>query len=1027
MSSVFGTGRMALKAAAAILVVAGLVTSLALAGLLAFETLPAVESVLDNGDVLLLATAALLIAVPALGFLTILVNHIETQRRNLAMREQMFQAAQRIGKLGYWHYDVGSDRLVLSDVLHELLGEDHDTRLTLPNLLEMLSPEERRRLRLFLSRMLEGGPAEHLEFRINSAAGEERVCWISGQRMLDKQGRPFSAYGAAQDITAQRAMQEALIESEEHYRYAVELSPQIAWTSDAAGNILEAGPRWVDATGMDLEASLGTGWTRAVHPDDLSPTLVSWNASLQTGEPGDVEYRLRQPTGEYRWFRCRAAPRRNEKGEIIRWYGTLDDVQDRKLNEAALQASEELSRGILDNSPNSIQVFDLDGSVRFMNERSIAEMKLGDAASRYGESWELIWPAELAPKLCASLKVARTGKTSTFTGSFMAGEDLTWWHVTVSPIAGPDGGPDRLLVISRDDTDAQRAREELEGARTEAEDAARRLANVLASTTESVVTFDRDLKITFLNPQAREVIGKGRDLIGLTLADAFPGHPGSQLRAPLEKALARQKPVEFEEFLEDYAIWLSGNAYPSADGLSVFLRDVTESHRSQEQLLYLARHDPLTGLTNRSVLHEQLGRALATFKPEKRTAFLIIDLDEFKTVNDSFGHPLGDELLRKVAARLSENVKSGDIVARLGGDEFAIIAETKGEEDARALADRVLAALRPTFEIDGEQVTIGASAGLVVVSEPGAEVHSVIRDADIALYQAKAAGRGICSMYECSMGERVREQQELKRDLVGAGERGELFVEYQPFVDLTTSRISGFEALLRWQHPERGRISPAEFIPVAESTGAIAEIGPWVLYEACRQAMQWPDDVSVSVNLSPKQFASDTLVQTVSDCLKKTGLPAQRLQLEITETVLLEEAAANIETLHRLRNLGISISMDDFGTGYSSLNYLRSFPFDKIKIDRAFVDDLSPDNEAIGESNSIIRSVVWLADSLGIQIIAEGVETHFQAKLLRGLGCHEAQGYLFSRPQPAEQTRALLAGFNHLGDGVIPLFPCATG
>jgi diguanylate cyclase (GGDEF)-like protein/PAS domain S-box-containing protein len=437
------------------------------------------------------------------------------------------------------------------------------------------------------------------------------------------------------------------------------------------------------------------------------------------------------------------------------------------------------------------------------------------------------------------------------------------------------------------------------------------------------------------------------------------------------------------------------------------LEDITKWLEAQAQISHMARHDALTGLPNRTLFREQLESALCGVTRNERAAVLCLDLDNFKDVNDSLGHPIGDELLNEVARRLSECVRDSDTVSRLGGDEFAIV-QTGGAlqpSDVSALASRIVDVVGAPCEIQGHQVIIGASIGISVAPDDGVDPDQLLKNADMALYRAKSDGRGTYRFFEAGMDARAQARRLLELDLRTALLRGEFEVYYQPIRDLKADRIVCFEALLRWNHPHRGIILPTDFIGLAEETGLIVPIGNWVLRKACTDAANWPCDVGVAVNLSPAQFKNRDLVPSVIEALSAAGLAANRLDLEITESVLLQDNEATLATLHKFRSLGIRISMDDFGTGYSSLSYLRSFPFDKIKIDRSFVQEL----ESRGDSMAIVRAVTGLGKSLGISTTAEGVETHEQLALLRSEGCTEVQGYLFSQPRPAAEVKNMLS------------------
>jgi diguanylate cyclase (GGDEF)-like protein len=439
-------------------------------------------------------------------------------------------------------------------------------------------------------------------------------------------------------------------------------------------------------------------------------------------------------------------------------------------------------------------------------------------------------------------------------------------------------------------------------------------------------------------------------------------------------------------------------------GWVAVIEDVTERTRSEQQIAHLAHYDPLTDLPNRVLFCEQLENALKTVRPGEQLAVMYIDIDEFKSVNDALGHSIGDELLKTVARRLRSCLSDADVAARLGGDEFAVIqTSVKSPSDTTRLAEKIHRSIRQTCECEGHLITTDASIG-IALAEAGANLHQLLKNADLAMYAAKSAGRRTYRFFEPGMDARVKARHILETDLRQAIADGGLEVYYQPCVSLRDDRITGCEALLRWRHPERGMISPAEFIPIAEETGLINHIGEWVLATACAEAATWPDDVKIAVNVSPVQFRSGTLALKIVAALAASGLPASRLELEITEAVLIRDDEAALAILHQLRGIGVRIALDDFGTGYSSLSYLQRFPFDKIKIDRCFVDDIEdPDG-----SSCIVQAVVNIAAARHITTTAEGVETWPQRELLQTLGCSEMQGYLFSQAKPAAAIRLML-------------------
>jgi diguanylate cyclase (GGDEF)-like protein/PAS domain S-box-containing protein len=451
-------------------------------------------------------------------------------------------------------------------------------------------------------------------------------------------------------------------------------------------------------------------------------------------------------------------------------------------------------------------------------------------------------------------------------------------------------------------------------------------------------------------------------------------------------------------------------AFDGRDGYLVAVVDITERRKAEARIAHMAHHDGLTNLPNRDYFQDHLRRALERSQPtHKRVAVLCVDLDLFKNVNDSFGHPIGDRLLKAVAERLRSAIRGDNLVARLGGDEFAVVlASEVSPTEVSHFSDRLIEVLSARYDIDGIEVVVGASIGIALSPGDGASCEELMRNADMALYRAKSDGGGVHRFFEREMDQQAQKRRDMERDLRRAFANGEFELHYQPLVDIAADRISDFESLLRWRNPDKGMVSPAEFIPVAEDIGLIVALGEWVLREACSEAMNWPADVKVAVNLSPVQFRSRNLVQAVISALAHSGLSPRRLELEITESVFLAETQANLAILHQLRELGVSISMDDFGTGYSSLSYLRSFPFDKIKIDRSFVKDLAERTDCV----AIVRAISGLGRSLNITTTAEGVETTDQLDWLRAEGCNEVQGFLFSAEKTASEIAALLSGFD---------------
>jgi diguanylate cyclase (GGDEF)-like protein len=474
----------------------------------------------------------------------------------------------------------------------------------------------------------------------------------------------------------------------------------------------------------------------------------------------------------------------------------------------------------------------------------------------------------------------------------------------------------------------------------------------------------------------------------------------------LARGLQQDKFDQVQISLDDDRTIALSRRMMSDGGSVVILEDVTERRRAQERIAHLARFDELTGLANRTQFRERINGMLAAVRnSENHVSIHLIDLDRFKSINDTLGHPIGDKLLKDVARRLSAVIGAADIITRFGGDEFVVLqAATEHKQDAKRLAQRLAKALRDPFDIDGHRIDIGASIGIATAPVDGIDADVLLKKADMALYAAKNGGGGDHCFFAAEMEEAVQVRRALELDLREAIGTEQFQLDFQPLVDLRTGCVTTCEALLRWKHPVRGNVPPSVFIPVAEETGLIIPLGEWVLHRACSDTATWPQDVKVAVNLSPVQFRDRALPLQVVSALAKSGLAPRRLELEITERVLLEDSDGTMAAMEQLKNLGVGISLDDFGTGYSSLNYLRKFPFHKIKIDQSFIADLGQQRDAC----AIIRAVASLGAGLDKTVVAEGIETEEQMKLVAAQGCHEGQGYFFGRPMSGDVIRARL-------------------
>jgi diguanylate cyclase (GGDEF)-like protein/PAS domain S-box-containing protein len=695
------------------------------------------------------------------------------------------------------------------------------------------------------------------------------------------------------------------------------------------------------------------------------------------------------------------------------------DISERRQVVAALRSSEEKFRALLEGSAAAVFIVD-DTRVRYANEAAAAltGAAAADLLDRpfldrfHPDSHDIIRHRVLrapSPAVAGLRYEAR-----------LAGGDDRWVELTGRTL--DFAGQPACLVTAFDVTERRRA----EDAMRESE---RRMRDILENVQLVAVLLDRDGIITYCNPFFLELVGyEEEDVIGREWLSAFvPEEDREAGRITLRDRMQLGAVAAHEEtaivtrhgdrrvvawsntVLRDWTGDVSGTASIGAD--------VTDRRRAEEQLQHDAFHDALTSLPNRALFIDRLQAALARLqgavaRGHQRGLFAVVflDVDRFKLVNDSLGHSVGDRLLIELSNALKTAVRPGDTVARLGGDEFTILLEDlEGREEAVTVAERIQAVLREPLALAGHEVFTTVSIG-IALSAPGyRRAEDILRDADTAMYHAKALGKSRHQVFDSSMHARARKLLQLEHDLRRAVERREFRVHYQPIVRVEDGRIAGFEALVRWQHPKRGLVAPSEFIPLAEETGLVVPLGRAVLEEACRQAAEWRktggDDLTVSVNLSVKQFTQPDLVEQVDAVLRDSGLPSRLLKLEVTESMVMENTDAAIALLRRLKALGVHIAIDDFGTGYSSLSYLLRLPADSLKIDRSFVSGSGDP----GRNANIVRTVVGLAYSLGLDVVAEGVETEEQRALLEDLGCPLAQGFLFSPAVDGAAATLLLA------------------
>ena len=720
--------------------------------------------------------------------------------------------------------------------------------------------------------------------------------------------------------------------------------------------------------------------------------------------------------GNVRWLETSKVPLCDQQGRITGVLGVFQDVTERKNAAEALAASEREFRTLADNVPDNIMRYDCTGRVLYLNKT--LERTLGCSASEVlgKRAGETAPDGRYDALEQAVRRVGASGNAEDFEQRVPGPNGETRYHVIrIVPEAGPDGSPISVLAVGRDLTAQKRAEEEL-----------RLAASVFHNSAEGVMVTDAAAHILSVNPAFSDITGYTVDeVLGRNPSLLRSDHQEPEFYQAMWESLARNGLWQGEIWNrkkggEAYLEWLTINRIDDGAGTPIryvaVFHDVTESRRKDEHIRHLAFHDALTGLPNRALMQDRLQHALDRARRDGgRLSVTFIDLDRFKAINDTLGHEVGDLLLIEVAHRIKKRLRAADTVARLGGDEFVVLMEELQEiGDCACLAQELIAAIAQPVDLCGYTVQVGASMGMAFFPEDGSSSMELMKRADMAMYAAKSAGRNTYRFFQPDMLERTSRQMNLEMDLRRAIDRGGLELHYQPQVALATGMPLGVEALVRWRHPTFGLLSPNDFIPLAEESGLIRELGNWVLDEACRQAAVWQADgcnIRIAVNVSARQLESGDLVERIADLTRRHGICPASLEIELTESAVMANPDKAAGLFARLRRLGVTVAVDDFGTGYSSLAYLRRLPIDVLKIDRSFVLDVDRNEEAA----QIVKTILALGQALKLTVLAEGVETRRQAELLQSFGCDLAQGYLFSRPLLAVDINhlSLCAGFGH--------------
>jgi diguanylate cyclase (GGDEF)-like protein/PAS domain S-box-containing protein len=793
--------------------------------------------------------------------------------------------------------------------------------------------------------------------------------------------------------------------------------PTLIWRAGIDAKCSYFNQTWLDFTGRSLHQEMGDGWTNGIHPEDFDRCVSTYLEHFAVRTPFEMEYRLRRRDGQYRWIIDTGRPLYDKAGEFAGYIGSCLDITDRRNTEAELRERENRLSTLLASMGEGVVMRDAQGMLLLHN--SSAEQILGLSADEM-QGWDvhgglLTYLNEdgepIPPRQIPAMQAVTTGQPRAgVLGLDHRDGRRRWLWTNSTPLFDDDATTPCGVVTTIADITARR----------EDEEQLRLALTVFRNSVEAIIVTDAQERILSVNRAFSEVTGySAEDAIGKTPRMLQSGHHDHGFYA------AMWRDIQENGFWqgEVYDQRKNGTFYPSALSISVVrdkqerithyvavFSDITERKASEARIAYLAQHDPLTGLPNRTLLQDRLDQALAgAVRHNSRIALLFLDLDRFKTINDSLGHMIGDRLLQGVALRLSACTRDTDTISRQGGDEFLIVlTDVDGPDDAARVAEKILDQLHPPFDIDGQLLATSFSIGIALYPEDGTCADSLMKNADTAMYHAKECGRNTYRFFDEVMNVNALERLHMENALRQALEQQEFSLYYQPQVNLASGRIIGVEALLRWFNGSLGGVSPGCFIPLAEECGLIVPIGRWVLHQACQQAMQWQKQgfapIPVAVNISALQFRRADMVTTVREALDASGLAPQLLELELTESLLMQSGPEVERTLAGLKALGVRMSIDDFGTGYSSLAYLKRFPVDCLKIDQSFVRDLidDPDDAAI------VRAVIQLGRSLRLEVIAEGTETPEQLDILRAEGCSAAQGFVFSPPLPAEALNDLL-------------------
>lgn len=940
-------------------------------------------------------------------------NRIE---KNLTATLTALSEAQAIAHLGSWELNRKSNRLTWSDETFRIFGVDRGTFApTYDTFLERTHPEDREAVEKVYAHSVANHEVFDVEHRILMDDGAAKFVHERGKTFYDAEGHPVRSVGVVLDITERRAVEHALEQSERKYRNLVESSYDIIWEIDADAVITFVNPATRTVIGYSPEELIGKLLFAVVlHPDEVEKIKMI----MATGQPfAQVETSLLRKDGSTVVVETSATPL-FDGNRLVGYHGILRDISARKLAETQLASALALSRAATWEYDVQTNLFTFNDNF-YQIYGTTAEKVGGYTMSPDEYSRRFVYPDDI-PVVAGETQLALQSPDPHFTREIehrfiKANGEIGFLAVRILTVKDTSGRTIKTYGVNQDITELRRTEQELTRFKLLG-------AAAIEASIDGILITDAHMQVISVNEAFAKMWGITPEQVSIDRSspmqtqidqvkdpDGFAARLKYLYEHPGEMA---HDVIEFKDgriFDRDSVCLYDENG--KYMGRTWTYRDITERKAAEATIMEMARYDALTGLANRHVFVEELNYAIARARrSDKSFAVLYLDLDHFKDVNDTLGHPIGDDLLKAVGQRLRANMREIDTVARFGGDEFAVVmSELADPADAAVLAEKLLKCVAEPFGLRGNEIRTGTSIGIATYGPDTRDAETLLTQADVALYRAKTEGRGTYRFFTDAMDREVKARVALDGELREALAAEQFTLYFQPEVEIDTGRILGLEALVRWRHPGRGLLGPAEFIPAAEKSGLIVALGRWVLRDACRQAREWLDmgvaPGFVAVNLSILQFKStQDLEKDVAEARAEFRLPPRMLEFELTETVLMDATRGSSNIVQRLRDQGVRIAIDDFGTGYSSLEYLRRLSVDRIKIAQAFVTDL--DSEA--SSGVIVRAALGLARELGLGVIAEGVETEAQLELLRSWGCREVQGFYFAEPRPAQEITKLL-------------------